>query len=154
MKPLSITCLIAALLCLWAPGLGAQDSGFIVVVHPDNPVQSLSKAEVSDIFLKKVTRWESFRDGERTDRRVSIEAVDQESTAPVRDGFSVAIHGRTVDRIKAYWQRRIFSGRDVPPPELASDSDVLDWVRNHPGGIGYVTPSASLSGVKALTIAP
>jgi ABC-type phosphate transport system substrate-binding protein len=41
----------------------------------------------------------------------------------------------------------------VPPPVRPSDSAVLDFVRATPGGIGYVSASASLpSGVKALAV--
>jgi len=41
----------------------------------------------------------------------------------------------------------------VPPPEKASDDEVLDFVRMNSGAVGYVSPDADIgSGVKVLEI--
>lgn len=127
---------------LWT--VTAQDSeAYRVVVHQDNPISTVSKAEVSNFLLKKKLRWDSG---------AVAEPVDLDSKSPVREAFSRDVHGRSVSSIKNYWQRQIFSGREVPPPEVSSDADVIAFVRGHPGGIGYVSPNARLSGVKTVTI--
>ena len=54
--------------------------------------------------------------------------------------------------MKTYWQQRIFSGHDVPPPELDSDDDVVTYVLKHEGAIGYVAGGANLNGAKVLGI--
>jgi hypothetical protein len=54
--------------------------------------------------------------------------------------------------VRAYWQQRIFSGRDVPPPELDSDQQVVDYVMKYPGAIGYVSGAADLKGARAVQI--
>ncbi len=122
----------------------AQNDDFVVIVHIDNQTTALSKSEVSGYFLKKVTRWAESRE--------VAQPVDQVANAALRESFSAEIHGRSVDRIKSYWQRRIFSGRDVPPPELSNDSEVLAFVNRNPGGIGYVSTTAALTGVKAIAV--
>ena len=38
------------------------------------------------------------------------------------------------------------------PPEVASDSEVLEFVKSRRGGIGYVSVDASLEGVKVLEV--
>ena len=78
--------------------------------------------------------------------------VDQGERSAVRDAFTRDVHGRSVASIKNYWQRQIFSGSKVPPPEVESDAQVLAHVKSTPGGIGYVSPSARLSGVKKLAV--
>ena len=72
----------------------------------------------------------------------------------MREKFSKDIHGRKVSSIKAYWQKQIFSGRKIPPPEKKSDREVLVFVQNNPGAVGYVSASANLSqyNVKALKV--
>jgi hypothetical protein len=45
--------------------------------------------------------------------------------------------------IAEFWRQQIFSGRNVPPVEKASDSEVLEFVRSNPGAIGYVSSSTS-----------
>ena len=79
--------------------------------------------------------------------------VDLSANSPVREAFSLAIHERDVNAVKSYWQRQIFSGRGVPPPEKASDSEVLAFVRANPGAVGYVSSGTAVgSGVKVLEV--
>ncbi len=101
---------LAALLVLGgsARPAGASDApAFRIVVHPSNARHTADKAFLADAFLKKVTRWES---GE------TIRPLDQRPDAPVRRAFSQSILQRSVIAVRSYWQQRIFSGRDVPPP--------------------------------------
>lgn len=64
-----------------------------------------------------------------------------------------SVHGKSVPSIKAYWQKMIFSGKATPPPELDSDSRILEYVRNNSDAIGYVSAGANLgSGVKVLRV--
>jgi hypothetical protein len=54
--------------------------------------------------------------------------------------------------VRSYWQQRIFSGRDVPPPELDSDDAVIGFVSKYAGAVGYVSGAAKLVGVRELGI--
>lgn len=132
------------MVALWS---SAQTSNFRVVVHPNNPVVSLSSKDVSGLLLKRMTRW---RGGDIDGTLVS--PIDLDTTNPIREAFSQAIHGRSTSSIKSYWQRQIFKGKDIPPPEVRSDDDVLNHVRRNSGAIGYVSAEASLDGVKEVKI--
>jgi hypothetical protein len=116
---------------------------FFIVVNAKNPLGAVSRAFLVDAFLKKIAEWPS---GAR------IRPVDQHADAPVRKSFTNAVLNRTVTAVRRYWQQRIFSGRDLPPPELASDEAVLRFVAGHPGGIGYVSTAAKLEGTKLVDI--
>lgn len=118
-------------------------SEFRVLVNPENPVSSVSRDFITDVFLKRTTRW---HDGETT------HPVDQRADAAVRKSFSDAVLRRSVSAIKRYWQQRIFSGRDLPPPELENDEAVVGYVLKHRGAIGYVTSGAKLGRAKPVTI--
>lgn len=120
-----------------------QVPGFRVVVHPDSPVEALSADELSRMFLKRSTRWNDD---------TPVRAVDQLGDAPVREAFSQAVHGRSARAIVAHWQQQIFSGRAVPPPELASDDEVTSYVSTHPGAIGYVSSGGDVQEVKVVEI--
>ena len=144
MKKLSAFVILFVLLATFTGwGFAAQETNYIVIVHPDNASSTLSKGKISQLLLKKSSRWD---DGS------SAEPVDLDAKSPTREAMSRDVHGRSVNSIKSYWQRQIFSGRSVPPPEVGSDADVVAFVSSHPGGIGYVSASASLSGVKAITV--
>ena len=54
--------------------------------------------------------------------------------------------------MRSYWQQVIFSGRDVPPPELSGDGSVLEDVKIHAGAVGYVSGGASTAGAKVLAV--
>jgi len=115
---------------------------FKIIVHETNPISSMTRAEVSRIFLKKTTKLNGTK----------ALPVDLVSNNPVRQSFSRYIHRRPFSAIKAYWQQQIFSGRGVPPPEKDSDRAVVFYVWGNPGAIGYVSASAKTEGVKILKI--
>jgi ABC-type phosphate transport system substrate-binding protein len=81
-----------------------------------------------------------------------VKPVDQAKSSAVRDAFSREILGKSVAAVEQYWTQAIFSGRAVPPVEKHSDADVLAYVRENPGAIGYVSASAPRDGVKRVTL--
>ena len=114
-----------------------------VIVHPNNSAISLDRRFVEDAFLKKIAAWPGG---------TVIRPVDLAAYSPVRRKFTEDILNRSVEAVKGYWQQRIFSGRDVPPPELDTDEDVIAYVLKYEGSIGYVSGSANLRGTKALAV--
>jgi hypothetical protein len=122
----------------------SEDSGvFIVVAHPKVAVKAADSDLLTDLFLKRTTRWS---DGEH------VRPVDLKPTSSVRKRFSESVLKRSVSAVRSYWQQRIFSGRALPPPELESEQAVIRYVSKHPGGIGYVGRDAETTGVKVLTV--
>ncbi len=135
--------LLLGLGSVWSD-LQAQGTSFKVIVNDSNPIESLSKTDVSRLFLKKGTLWKSG---------FGVSPVDQPPRGELRAEFSESIHRKKVDWIQGYWRKLIFSGRNTPPPELASDREVLDFVRHNVGAVGYVSSRATLGeGVKVLEI--
>jgi ABC-type phosphate transport system substrate-binding protein len=128
---------------LLAAASGGAELGFRVVVNEGNPVTSLSREELADLFLKKVSAW---REG------TLVLPVDQLEETAVRENFNREILHKSNSAVRAYWQQRIFAGRDVPPPERENDGAVLDFVRRNRGAVGYVTAESPTAGVKALTV--
>lgn len=137
----------AAVLAVCAAPLPAQrDVPYRVVVHVSNPIARLTRDQTSQIFLRKVTLWDS---------RKPVLPVDQPADAPVRRSFSKQVHRRTIASVQTYWQQQTFAGRGVAPPERASDADVLAYIQQFPGGIGYVSADANLgSDIKAVIVTP
>lgn len=131
---------VVVAMCINAEAV-AQD-GFRVVVNSSNPVSSMSKNQVSKLFLEKST-WD---DG------AAVSPVDLLPASPVREGFSKDVLGLSVpaavDRIREVSK----SAGGNPPPSLASDREVLAYVRLKPGAIGYVSTAADVSGVKVLAV--
>jgi len=109
--------------------LRAQDVAYRLVVHASNPVASLTRDQVSKIFLRKVTQWDGHK---------PVLPVDQAPESPVRRTFTKQIHQRTIAGIQTWWQQQTFAGIAVAPPERTSDAAVLAYIRMYPNAIGYV----------------
>jgi len=122
----------------------AQETvSFKVIVNPSNDTSSMTKEQLSDLFLKKITQWENGR---------KALPVDQVTSSPIREKFSKEIHEKSVTAINSYWRQKIFSGRDVPPPEKSSDADVLAYIAENADAVGYVSANAPVDKVKVLKI--
>lgn len=117
---------------------------FRVVVSSSNGVASLSRQQLSDIYMKKMTRWPD---------RSEIIPVDQAASSRIRDQFSRAAHGKSVLFVTRYWHRVIFSGRGIPPAEVGSSAAVLEFLKTNRGAIGYVELTVPLDdGIKVITV--
>ena len=139
--------LLAPSLAVMAQRDSAGDAaGFKIIVNAGNPVSSMKASTIAKMFLKKVKRW---------DHDVSVTPLDLVPKSPARTAFTKSIHGKSVTAIKSFWQRMIFSGREEPPAEKSSVSEVLSIVRSTPGAIAYVPADTALDdGVKELEITP
>lgn len=122
------------------------DVRFQVVVHRSNPVVSLSRAQLSALFMRRTRRWPDGTD---------VRPVEPPARSRTREEFSRAIHGKSLAYVTRYWHRVIFAGRGVPPDDLESDAAVLEFVKSQRGAIGYVdaeTPPGD--DVKILAVTP
>jgi ABC-type phosphate transport system substrate-binding protein len=122
----------------------AEASEVKVIVHGSNPVETITREKLSDLFLKKTTRWETGR---------AVTPVDQPDSASIREEFSRKFLSKEVAWVKSYWQKMIFSGRATPPAELSSDAEILAFIRSNPDSIGYVSAGApQTAGIKILHV--
>lgn len=115
--------------------------GYKVIVNPSNPTQSLSRSQLSRMFLAAST-WD---DGQ------PVLPVDLNPASPLRELFSNAVHGIPAAAVVARWASAPAGGGKIPVT-LSSDADVIQYVRLKLGAIGYVSAAADVSAVKVVTI--
>jgi hypothetical protein len=141
----TVVSFVLALLALSAAreSVAGQEPAYQIIVHPSNTVTAVRRTFLADAYLKKVTRW--------PDETV-IRPADLAVTSSARVRFSNDVLGRSIDAVKAYWQRRIFAGQAVPPPEFAKDAEVVSYVREHPSAVGYISATADLQGVRVVSV--
>jgi ABC-type phosphate transport system substrate-binding protein len=114
-----------------------------VIVNPASKLTEVDRSFLEDAYLKKISHWPSDQ---------MIRPVDLLPSSATRRAFSEAVVHRSIDAVKGYWQQRIFSGRDVPPPELDSDDEVVKYVLKYEGAVGYVSRGANLNGSKVIAV--
>lgn len=121
----------------------AEETKLKVIVHPDNPATSVSRAFLRDAFLKKSTEWKG---GE------AILPVDLAWRFPERRAFTEEVLQKTPTQVKNYWNQQIFSGKGVPPPEADSPRAVIGYVLANPGAVGYIPANVDAQGAKVLAV--
>jgi ABC-type phosphate transport system substrate-binding protein len=139
----NIRSILLALLVAASWHQAALAAGYKVIVNNSNDKSSLAKKELAQLFMKKTPQWSGG---------TPVVAVDQTDKSAVRERFTLEVHGKSVSAVKSYWQQQIFSGRDVPPVEKSSDAQVIAFVKQNAGAIGYVADGADTSGVKVVAV--
>ncbi len=114
-----------------------------VIVNSKNPVSSINKKELSQIFYKKKKKWDNGQ---------IIVPIDLIASSPVRAEFSATIHGKSVAAIRNYWQQAAFTGAGIAPVEKSSDDEVIAYVKSHPGAIGYISGNTKDADIKIVII--
>jgi len=120
------------------------DVRIVVVVNTANVVSVMPRDHLSKIYLRQIPTWNGGNE---------ILPVDQIEKSPARIAFSRDVQRQSLSALRRYWQERIFSGDDSPPPERVTDAEVLTYVRSNAGAIGYVVEGTDLgTGVKVMEI--
>ena len=141
MRTRILALLAPALLAIPSPAM--PEEAFRVIVHPSNEATSIGRRELSELYLKKVTRWPNGQ---------AVHPVEPPEASMTRAYFLSAVIGKSAFAVKMFWNRRVFEGRDVPPVEKRSDEDVVAFVRSTRGAVGYVSAGAAVAGVKILEL--
>jgi hypothetical protein len=128
---------------LWAShhALGSLQEKFVVIVHPSNRFDALSRSKASYLFLRKVSRWPWGAE---------VAALDLAANEPIRREFVQQVLQMTEEQLAEYWidQR---ATRGVSPPLQVRDAAAAKlWVAARPGAIAYIPSSALDATVKAL----
>lgn len=139
MLMLKTLCLLFALLLTAAVHAGE----LVVVVSARSAVTALRTEQVAELFLAETAR---FPDGSEAT------AVDLMLGDPLREEFYRKVANRTPALMKAYWTKRIFTGRGQPPRELPNSLGVRKLVAENPGMIGYIDRSALDASVRPVLV--
>ena len=142
-EPMSLTKLARVSGLLWllaASGAGAE---VVTVVAAGNPVTTLSRGDVANIFLGKTRQ---FPDGS------PVQPIDQPESSPIRQTFYRTIGGQRPEELKAYWSKMIFTGRGQPPPVVQGDEAVKEALAHQRGSIGYIDANAVDSRVRVVPL--
>lgn len=95
--------------------LSSYATSYVFVTNVKNEINSISKTEVREIYLGNSFTW-----------------INGKKAIPLRlelndglDDFLSAYVGMSVSNFNAYWRRRLFSGKAIPPKHF---TDVVQLV--------------------------
>jgi ABC-type phosphate transport system substrate-binding protein len=125
-------------------GSPAADECLAILVNRSNPVENLSFAELRKVFLGEQNHWS---DG----RRITL--VMLESGKPERQVVLSLIYRMEDKDFNAYFLHHVFTG-DVhaAPTTLTTPAEVLKFVSNVQGAIGYLRTTAVDDSVKIVRV--
>jgi len=109
--------------------VGTAWAEVVVVVSVQNPTETLSRAELSDIYLGRLNR---FPNG------TAVVPVDQRESSPAYTEFYRYYLEKTPTQIKAHWSKLIFTGRGQPPARVANESAMANAIAASSRAIGYL----------------
>ncbi|WP_017446118.1 hypothetical protein [Gayadomonas joobiniege] len=110
----------------------AAQADLYVIVNKQNPIQTLSKSQLIDIYTGRYVAFPNSREAK---------PVDLVASHPLKEVFYQRTTGLSLSKISSYWARIKFTGRYNPPQEYQSLEEVLDYVSRTPQAIGYVDAS-------------
>ncbi|HEY1069208.1 MAG TPA: phosphate ABC transporter substrate-binding protein [Thermomonas sp.] len=131
---------MAVLAVLLASSSMAQ-AGVVVVMSSKSDVDSLSRAQVSQIFLAKTDALPNGR---------VAKPIDQAEGAAVRNEFYDKVADKNAAQMKAYWSQLTFTGKAQPPRKVSGDAAVKAAVAENPAAVGYISDGAVDGSVKVV----
>jgi ABC-type phosphate transport system substrate-binding protein len=116
----------------------AHAQNVVVIGHPS--VGKLQPDTVQRIFTGKAIEVDGMH----------VTAVNHKP-GTLRDRFLQRYLNQDNDKYTAYWTVRRFIGKGIPPKELSSAAEVIDFVQNTPGAIGYIDESELKPGLNVVS---
>ncbi len=137
----SASATIALAVLLLSSTAALADGEVVVIGHPGIGFSSLSEQTIRDLYLGKTVQ---LGNGTR------VEIIDLPVGHPVRNRFYIDIIGRDPGQMRAYWAKRIFTGKGTPPDTRPDERSVVRWVAAGQGRIAYVSADMVDDSVKVL----
>ncbi|NQT24971.1 hypothetical protein HQ585_06435 [candidate division KSB1 bacterium] len=129
-------------LFLLSNNLVAADGNVVVIANNSVSVSSINSATLKLIFLGKKNSWS---DGSK------IVPVTLKS-GNTHEAFLGAYVQKSSSQFSSFWKQAIFTGEGTPPRSFKSAAELVAFVKNTSGAVGYVPAGTSTTGVKKLKV--
>src|ERR1035437_10125887 len=113
-----------------------------IIANPSVKAEAISASEIKSVFLEERN---ALGDG------THVEPVLSQG-GPAHATFLKNYLGQNNDALQNYYRTLVFTGKGSMPKILHSDEEVVAYVAKTRGAIGYVSSTATVSGVKTLAV--
>ena len=104
----------------------------IAVIVNVNNTSSFNKNSITKLFLGKSKK---FTNGEK------CIPIDLTQGSLIATQFRQSMINKTSSQLKAYWSKKIFTGKGKPPSQYESSALAKMFVQNNANAIGYIDES-------------
>jgi len=136
-----LACLsIFLFLALWVWGTASAE--VLIISHPNVKEKSLAKKEIKIIFLGKKVHW---KDKSRIHAAIMVEG-------DLFEDFLLTYVNKTENQFTNYWRKMIFTGKGCPPKRFESSAELITFVTQTPGAIGFIKAGTAIKNVKVINV--
>ncbi len=114
----------------------------LIICHKNVTETSLSESEITEIFLGKRVQWE--------DNSKIRPAITKD--ADLHKQFLKTYLKKSEKQYQNYWNRLVFSGQGTPPQRLDTEAELIQYVAETEGAIGYMNSTTTAENVKILEV--
>ncbi|MBW1893436.1 MAG: substrate-binding domain-containing protein [Deltaproteobacteria bacterium] len=142
-RNLTVGLVIAAIAGLLFSFPSSGSAGDVLIISNKSvSADSLTNDDVKKIFIGKKTRWDD-------NKKISFVLMDSNG---VHKDFLREYVKRTPAQYRRFWKKQVFTGKGRRPISFKVEKDMIEYVANTSGAIGYISASAATDGVKVLSI--
>lgn len=123
---------------------GQAEAPIVIVAGAGSAISELSKEQAEQLYLGRAS---TLRGG----TPVSLADLPP---GPTRDRFYARLTGKNPSQIRAHWSRMVFTGRALPPREVADAEQLRALLAAEPDLIGYLPVAAADERLKILLRLP
>jgi ABC-type phosphate transport system substrate-binding protein len=117
-----------------------------VIVHPNNPIETLSHKDVQRLFLGRSLMFPHST--------TKIYAIDHSDNSPTYNGFYEDVINMKSNKLKKYRAYYLFSGKGRLPLSLVGTANVINQVAETENAISYINTRYVSDKVKVVFTMP
>lgn len=142
-RNLTVGLVIAAIAGLLFSFPSSGSAGDVLIISNKSvSADSLTSDDVKKIFVGKKTRWDD-------NKKINFVLLDKSN---VHKDFLREYVKRTPEQYRRFWKKQVFTGKGRRPISFKNERDMIEYVANTSGAVGYVSASAASDKVKVLNI--
>lgn len=119
-----------------------SSAGDIMIIgNKDVPVSELSINEIRSIFLGEKVKWSN-------DQAIIFVILKTD----LHDAFLKEYVGNTASQYRNYWRKMVFTGKSKSPKSFNTPEELIAYVSDTGGAIGYIPSEAYQEKVKKISV--
>ena len=103
--------------------------GYVLISHPDNPVEQLTSLEIKRIFLGKMKKWPN---GSAIQVVVNI-------NKEIHPHVTKKFFHKSPSQYSNYWKQILFSGKSMLPVFVKNDEDAKRYVGKYENTLSFIS---------------
>ncbi|GAK59554.1 hypothetical protein U27_06539 [Candidatus Vecturithrix granuli] len=135
-------CISLCVLCVLLCSSGVTWAEMLIIAHQNISETTISQKDIQEIFLGKRVQWKD---------NTAIHPATIKNPE-LHEVFLKHYVKKTSSQWIAHWKRMVFTGNGTPPQQFDTQQELLEYVANTSGAIGYVDAETSIENVTILKV--